>query len=124
LQVAPFTFTYIAIDGTDEALPKHSIWFNPNVEKIRVKVLSPVDTTNYELNQARMLQRQVRARIVEQVAAWRGLSPEAVDALHDTDAAATDWLDESPTTASEDTLPQGEASVKPSTQSGSSEPGG
>ena len=114
----------IAIDGTDEALPKHSIWFNPDVEKIRVKVLPPIDTTDYEPKQARVLQRTVRARIVKQVAAWRGVSPEAVDALHDTDAAATDWLDERAATASEDPVSQGEASVKPSTQSGSSEPGG
>jgi 1-acyl-sn-glycerol-3-phosphate acyltransferase len=84
----------LAIDGTDEALPKHSIWFNPNVEKIRVKVLDPIDTSGYELTEARDLQRRVRARIVRQIAEWRDIPLAEADALHDTDAAAADWLDE------------------------------
>jgi len=84
----------LAIDGTDEALPKHSIWFNPNVEKIRVKVLDPIDTSGYELTEARDLQRRVRARIVQQIAEWRNIPLAEADALHDTDAAAANWLGE------------------------------
>jgi 1-acyl-sn-glycerol-3-phosphate acyltransferase len=110
----------IAIDGTHEALPKHSIWFNPDVEQIRVKVLSPVDTSDYGPSEARALQRTVRARIIEQVADWRGGAPAAADALDDTDAAATAWLEE----ASARSAPEGEASVKPSPADDSSEPGG
>ena len=112
----------IAIDGTHEALPKHSIWFNPNVEQIRVQVLDPIDTSDYDPNQARELQRIVRARIIDQVASWRGVSPGEVDGLADTEAAAENWR-EADAPEAEKTATEGEASVKPSAQSGSSEPG-
>lgn len=112
----------IAIDGTHEALPKHSIWFNPDVETIRVKVLDPVDTSGYTPDQARNLQRYVRAQIIDQLATWRGVAPSEVDALADTEADATDWLESPPPPAENES--EGEASVKPSTPSGSAEPGG
>jgi len=112
----------IAIDGTHEALPKHSIWFNPNVEQIRVQVLDPVDTSGYEPGQARELQRRVRARIVEQIATWRGVALDDVDGRADTEAAAANWVEDNPSGA-ERSASEGEASVKPSTESGSSEPG-
>jgi 1-acyl-sn-glycerol-3-phosphate acyltransferase len=113
----------IAIDGTHDALPKHSLWFNPDVEKIRVQVLDPVDTSDYEPGQARELQRRVRARIIEQVARWRDVSLDEADGLHDAAAAAADWLDEG-LTAAKTRSPEGEASVKPSAPPGTSEPGG
>jgi 1-acyl-sn-glycerol-3-phosphate acyltransferase len=106
----------IAIDGTHRALPKNSIWFDPDVEDIRVKVLAPVDTDGYTLDEARDLQRTVRARIIAQIAEWRGVPPEDADALSDTDAAAADWLDNAAPN-------EGEASVKPSAADGSAEPG-
>ena len=106
----------IAIDGTHRALPKNSIWFDPDVEDIRVKVLAPVDTDGHTLDEARALQRTVRARIIAQIAEWRGVTPEEADALSDTDAAATDWLDGP-------APDEGEASVKPSAADGSAEPG-
>ncbi len=112
----------IALDGTHEALPKHSIWFNPDVETIRLKVLDPVDTSGYAPNQARELQRHVRARIIAQLATWRDVPPVEVDALNDTDADATEWLDAPPPPAEDSS--EGEASVKPSSPSGSAEPGG
>ncbi len=108
----------IVLDGTHDALPKHTIWFNPDVEKIRVQVLEPVDTSDYDPTQARELQRRVRARIVKQIATWRDVPLNEVDARADTDAAAAKWLDE----GSSDV--EGEASVKPSTQPDSAEPGG
>jgi len=82
----------LAIDGTHEALPKHSIWFDPDAETIRVKVLEPVSTEGYELRHTRDLQRHVRARIVEQIATWRDVPLSEVDALAETDAAADAWL--------------------------------
>ena len=112
----------IAVDGTHEALPKHSIWFNPDVETIRVKVLDPVDTDAYGLGQTRELQRRVRARIVEQIAAWRGVPLAEADALDGTSAAARHWLEEDP--PPDAPVPDGEASVKPTAADGSSEPGG
>lgn len=114
----------IAIDGTHDALPKHSIWFNPDVETIRVQVLDPVDTTGYEPQQARELQRRVRARMIEQIAAWRDVPLAEADARHDTEAAAADWIDEAQTAERDEPVPEGEASVKPSARPGSSELGG
>jgi len=109
----------IAIDGTHDALPKHSIWFNPDAERIRVKVLEPVDTVGYETEDARSLQRTVRAHIIDQIAEWRGVDPADIDGLSDTRASASEWLDEGEQSPS----PEGEASVKPSTHPESSEPG-
>lgn len=112
----------IAIDGTHEALPKDSILFDPDVEKIRVKVLEPIDTSKYTPGQARELQRYVRACIIDQVATWRDVSPHTVDPLAETAAAAGNWLKEGP--PDPETSPEGEASVKPSTPGATSEPGG
>ena len=109
----------IAIDGTHDALPKHSIWFNPDAERIRVKVLEPVDTADYETEDARSLQRTVRAHIIDQIAEWRGVDPADIDGLSDRQASASEWLDEGDQSPS----PEGEASVKPSTHPESSEPG-
>jgi 1-acyl-sn-glycerol-3-phosphate acyltransferase len=113
----------LAIDGTHDALPKHSIWFNPDAEKIRVRILEPIDTSAYEPEEARAVQRRVRARIIEQIAAWRGVPPAEVDGLDDPAARATNWID-GDETEPDAPPPEGEASVKPSTHSGSSEPGG
>ena len=115
----------LAVDGTHEALPKHSIWFAPNPEPIRVKVLDPIDTRTYSADEARALQRHVRARIIRQVARWRGTSLEAVDRQSGTEAAAARWVDAGPREEDHGTQRgAGEASVKPPTPSGTSEPGG
>lgn len=114
----------IAIDGTQEALPKHSIWFEPNPETIRVRVLPPVDTSGYEADESRHLQQEVRARIVAQLAEWRGVSPADVDALADNETEATAPLPATEEIASSEpvadpppeTPPEGgESSVNPST---------
>lgn len=110
----------IAIDGTHEALPKHTIWFEPNPETIRVKVLEPVSTDGYSRDDVRALQRHVRANIIAQIAEWRGVALDEVDALHDADAAASDWVDRSP----DEVATAGETSVKASHSSDSSEPAG
>jgi 1-acyl-sn-glycerol-3-phosphate acyltransferase len=116
----------IAIDGTHEALPKHSIWFDPNPETIRVKVLDPVDTDPYAEGEARALQRHVRAKIIQQVATWRGMGLDEADGRSDTEAAATKWIDAGPGPWDGNTgeIASGEASVKPSAHPGASEPGG
>jgi 1-acyl-sn-glycerol-3-phosphate acyltransferase len=87
----------IVIDGTQNALPKHSIWFRPNPDRMRVRVLPPVDTSDYTRGEARDLQREVRRRIIEQIAAWRGVPVAEVDALAEDEGRS-------------------EASVKPQTQ--------
>ncbi len=121
----------IAIDGTHQALPKHSIWFNPDAELIRVQVLDPVDTSTYAEGEARALQRHVRAKIVRQIADWRGADLDAVDGRSGTEAAAEKWFDAGPDARDEGADEEGpegdapgEASVKPSARPGASEPGG
>jgi 1-acyl-sn-glycerol-3-phosphate acyltransferase len=84
----------IVIEGTQEALPKHSIWFQPNPDEMRVRVLDPVGTSAYTPDDARDLQREVRARIVAQLAEWRGVPVEQVDALSGTEADAAAVLDD------------------------------
>ena len=112
----------LVIDGTHEALPKHSIWFEPNPEPIRVKVLPPVPTDDYTPSDARALQRRVRAQIIAQIAAWRGVPLAEADGMAETDAAATDWLQARDAEAVAGA--SGEASVKPPPRADSSEPGG
>lgn len=89
----------VVIEGTQNALPKHSIWFQPNPELMRVRVLPPVRSDEYTTDEAGELQRKVRMQIIEQIAEWRGVDPAQVDAL------------ESPWDTDADT---GETSVKPS----------
>jgi 1-acyl-sn-glycerol-3-phosphate acyltransferase len=101
----------IAIDGTQEALPKHSIWFDPNPDPIRVRALPPVDPSTVDAGDATAFQRTVRARIVEQLADWRDVDPAAVDALHT-----------APDDADSDAADDGEASINLEAHSGSSEP--
>lgn len=115
----------IALDGTHEALPKHSIWFDPTPEPIRVRVLDPVETDGYRPDQARALQRHVRARIIRQIADWRGTDLDTVDGRCDTEAAAVRWVDDGPAGRAHSGGEEspGEASVKPSRPSGTSEPG-
>ncbi|MFO8098761.1 MAG: lysophospholipid acyltransferase family protein [Salinibacter sp.] len=114
----------IAIDGTHEALPKHSIWFDPNPEPIRVKVLPPVPTEPYALDEARALQRHVRARIIAQIAEWRGTSLREVDSVDETDAAAAVQCDLDIGSDATGAPADGEASVKPPPGTDAPEPGG
>ena len=114
----------LAIDGTHEALPKHSLWFEPNPEPIRVQVLEPVETDGYSPDQARALQRHVRARIVRQIADWREADLDTVDGRNGTEAAAVRWIGDDPETSAQSVENgSGEASVKPSGPPGASEPG-
>lgn len=68
----------LAIDGTQEALPKKTWKFDHSVE-VRLKVLPPVPTEGLAADDVDELRQQVRGRILEQIAAWRGTSVAAVD---------------------------------------------
>lgn len=71
----------IALDGTHGALPKHTWRFGePSI--IHLKVLPPVPTTGLKAADAAALRDDVRGRIVRQIAEWRGIAPEAIDAEH------------------------------------------
>jgi 1-acyl-sn-glycerol-3-phosphate acyltransferase len=69
----------LVLDGTQDALPKHS-WQFGQAEAIRLKVLSPIDTSGLQAGDTVALRNQVRTAIITQIATWRGVSPEAVDA--------------------------------------------
>ncbi len=70
----------LAIEGTFDALPKHS-WRFGDPRTIRLKVLPPVATDGLGAGDTAALRDRVRQMIVEQIAAWRGVPVEAVDAL-------------------------------------------
>lgn len=72
----------IALDGTQNCLPKKSWLFEPDVA-VKLKVLSPVDGSDYQPGEGIKLMNTVRNRIAEQLAEWRGESVSKVDALRD-----------------------------------------
>lgn len=71
----------LAVDGTQEALPKHTWKFKDPDTTMRLKVLPPIETAGLSKAEAPALTERVRARIVEQVAAWRDVPAVEVDAL-------------------------------------------
>ena len=70
----------VALDGTSDCLPKTSWKFGPPL-RIRVRILPPVPTDGLSTQQAGELRDRVRAQIVRQVAEWRGVPSDTVDAL-------------------------------------------
>jgi 1-acyl-sn-glycerol-3-phosphate acyltransferase len=77
----------LVIEGTMDALPKGSWKFGPP-RTFRLKVLPPVETTGLKKGDMAALREQVRAQIIGQLAEWRGVAPEAVDAALDVQADA------------------------------------
>lgn len=69
----------LAIDGTQDILPKSS-WRLRDAEHIRLHVFPPVETAGLTAGDTGALRERVRQTIVDQVAAWRGLPPEELDA--------------------------------------------
>lgn len=71
----------IVLDGTQECLPKKSWMFDQNVF-VKLKVLEPVSTDHYEIDQNFELMDKVRLMIAGQLAEWRGQTISEVDSLH------------------------------------------
>ncbi len=69
----------LAIDGTQDALPKADWRFSQETH-VRLKVLAPVETSGLTSADADALRDEVRGRIIAQLAAWRGVPPEEMDA--------------------------------------------
>ena len=69
----------LAVDGTMDALPKHGWVFGRAT--CRVHVFPPVETAGLTMADVPALRERVRQTIVDEVAAWRGTTPESVDAL-------------------------------------------
>ena len=70
----------LAVDGTRDALPKHG-WKFGNAIEARLRVLPPIPTDGLGPDDADALRERVRQAIIAQIAAWRGESPDTVDAL-------------------------------------------
>ncbi len=81
----------LALDGTQQTLPKNSLKFG--TARVKLKVLPPVPTAGLATADTAVLRETVRTAIVAQLAAWRGVSPEAIDATiqagKDQDSAKT-----------------------------------
>lgn len=77
----------LAIDGTMNALPTQGWTFGRAT--CRVHVLAPVETAGLTLADVPALRTQVRQAIVDEVASWRGVPPEAVDGLARPDPGST-----------------------------------
>jgi len=70
----------LAVDGAYRCLPKHG-WQFEACEVIHLAVLPPVDTHGLTLEDEPRLREEVRQMIIRHIAAWRGVSPEEVDAM-------------------------------------------
>ncbi len=68
----------IALDGTQDCLPKNSWIFKPNVY-VKMKILDPVPTDGLSKSDTADLTEKVRQRIIEQLAEWRGQDESEVD---------------------------------------------
>ena len=69
----------LAVDGTMNALPTQGWIFGRAT--CRVHVFAPVETAGLTSDDVPALRERIRQMVVEQVAAWRGVPAEAVDAL-------------------------------------------
>ena len=70
----------VAIDGLSNLLPMNT-WRFGRSGRVRMKVLAPVETRGMVAADEERLREQVRFRIVEQVAEWRGCDPDEVDGI-------------------------------------------
>jgi 1-acyl-sn-glycerol-3-phosphate acyltransferase len=70
----------VVLDGSSECLPKKSWKFGPPLD-IHVRVLPPVPTAGLTSADGGRLTQEVRNRIASELALWRGVSVEQVDAL-------------------------------------------
>lgn len=69
----------LALDGTVDALPKHT-WRFGEASAIRLKVLPPIPTVGLKAGDTAALRDRARSEIIAQIAAWRGVEPESIDA--------------------------------------------
>lgn len=69
----------LAIEGSRNCLPKHGWKFGPPGD-IRLKLLPPVETAGMSPGDTHALTEKVRNMIIHQLAEWRGVPPDAVDA--------------------------------------------
>jgi 1-acyl-sn-glycerol-3-phosphate acyltransferase len=71
----------IVLDGTQKCLPKKS-WIYDRDVFVKLKVLDPVPTDQYDKDQSYELMNNVRQMIAEQLSEWRSQPLSEVDSLH------------------------------------------
>jgi 1-acyl-sn-glycerol-3-phosphate acyltransferase len=69
----------LALDGTQNALRKHD-WRFGQADHIHLRVLPEVPTDGLKGEDVEALRDRVREMIIEQLALWRGVAPDLVDA--------------------------------------------
>ena len=67
----------IAVEGSHQCLPKHS-WVFGEPATVKLKVFTPVETSGMTSGDVPALREQVRSVIIQQIASWRGVLPQAV----------------------------------------------
>lgn len=72
----------LAVDGTDETLPKHGWRFGP--ANVRLHVFEPVPTAGLNEADVEALRDRVRSLILEHIAAWRRVPSSEADAAPET----------------------------------------
>jgi 1-acyl-sn-glycerol-3-phosphate acyltransferase len=68
----------LAIEGSRECIPKHS-WRFGKPSDVLLKILPPINTSGFSLQDVGLLRDSARAAIMTQIAAWRNVPVEAVD---------------------------------------------
>ncbi|MCG2589064.1 lysophospholipid acyltransferase family protein [Rhodohalobacter sulfatireducens] len=68
----------LVLDGTQGCLPKKSWVFEKDVH-VKLKILDPIPTDDYEKGDSTLLMQAVRDQMAEQLAEWRGVDVTAVD---------------------------------------------
>lgn len=81
----------LAIDGTQNALPKSS-WKFTGATQVRLHIFDPIPTADLSPSDTPVLRERVRQQIIAQLAEWRGLAASEVDALAGKDSANTSAL--------------------------------
>jgi 1-acyl-sn-glycerol-3-phosphate acyltransferase len=71
----------MVIDGTQGCLPKKSWVFEPSHD-IRLKVLPPVDVSEFDKTEVKRLTSHVREQILDQLAKWRKRPKQEIDAMN------------------------------------------
>jgi 1-acyl-sn-glycerol-3-phosphate acyltransferase len=71
----------MVIDGTQGCLPKKSWVFEPSHD-IKLKVLPPVDVSKFDKTDVKKLTTHVREQILKQLALWRQLPLQEIDAMN------------------------------------------
>lgn len=68
----------LVLDGTQGCLPKQTWVFEPDVH-VKLKVLEPISTKDFEKGDSSELMKIVRTKMAEQLAEWRGVDITEVD---------------------------------------------